>query len=219
MMLHKETFSFLEQLKINNNKEWMDANRKSYEKVKVDFEVFVTELIAGISKMEPLMSELTAKQCIFRLNRDVRFSNDKSPYKSNFGAAFSIGGKKSEHAGFYLHLELGQSFVGGGCWMPPAEMLKNIRQEIDYDLESFKGILEEKNFRRLYPQIDGEKLKKAPQGYDVGNPAIAYLKHKSFTVGHALKDAEFITPKGTERILNSFEIMKPFIDFLNRGVV
>jgi uncharacterized protein (TIGR02453 family) len=217
-MLHKETFNFLAQLKLNNNKEWMDANRKAYEKAKADFEAFVTEIIKGLSRMEPLMSELTAKQCIFRLNRDIRFSNDKSPYKSNFGAAFSIGGKKSDHGGFYLHLEPGASFVGGGCWMPPAEMLKNIRQEIDYDLEAFKAIVEEKQFKKLYPVIEGEKLKKAPQGYDVENPAIEYLKYKSFTVGHAVTDAELLGTKASEVVLNSFEIMKPFVDFLNRSL-
>jgi uncharacterized protein (TIGR02453 family) len=217
-MLHKETFQFLSQLKLNNNKEWMDANRKPYEAAKADFEAFVSEVIGRLSLLEPLMSELTAKQCIFRLNRDIRFSNDKSPYKSNFGAAFSIGGKKSEHAGFYLHFEPGQSFVGGGCWMPPAEMLKNIRQEIDYDLPAFEAIVNDKKFKKLYPSIDGEKLKKAPQGYDVENPAIEYLKHKSFTVGHAVKDADLLGNKALDNVLNSFEIMKPFVDFLNRSL-
>jgi uncharacterized protein (TIGR02453 family) len=217
-MLHKDTFHFLELLKPNNNKEWMDANRKMYERAKVDFEDFVTELITGLARMEPLMSELTAKQCIFRLNRDIRFSNDKSPYKSHFGAAFSIGGKKSDHAGFYLHVEPGQSFIGGGCWMPPPAMLKNIRQEIDYDFEAFKNIIEDKDFKKQYPKIEGEQLKKAPQGYDIDNPAIEYLKHKSFTVGHSLKDATMLAPKGIAEILNSIEIMQPFIDFLNRSI-
>lgn len=217
-MLNKETFKFLEQLKLNNNKEWMDANRKTYEKAKADYEAFVTAIIGGLSKMEPLMSDLTAKQCIFRLNRDIRFSNDKSPYKTNFGAAFSIGGKKAEHACFYLHFEPGQSFVGGGAWMPPAVMLKNIRQEIDYDLDAFKSIVEDKKFKKLYPTIDGEKLKKAPQGYDVENPAIEYLKHKSFTVGHPVKDTDLQGTKAVDFVLNSFEIMKPFVDFLNRSL-
>lgn len=218
-MLHKETFNFLSQLKLNNNKEWMDANRKVYEKAKADFETFVTEIITGLSQLEPLMSELTTKQCIFRLNRDVRFSNDKSPYKSHFGAYFSIGGKKSPHAGYYLHAEPGQSFIGGGCWMPEASMLKSLRQEIDYDFDAFKAIIQEKNFKKLYPVIEGEKLKKAPQGYDVENQAIEYLKYKSFTVGHAVKDTELLGAKALDVILNSFETMKPFIDFLNRAVV
>jgi len=217
-MLQKETFRFLEQLKLNNSKEWMDANRKSYEAAKADYEAFVTELIGGLSKLVPAMAELTAKQCIFRLNRDIRFSNDKSPYKSNFGAAFSIGGRKSEYAGFYLHLEPGQSFVGGGCWMPSAEVLKKIRQEIYYDLDTFNGIVASKAFRKLYPQIDGEKLKKAPQGYDPEDPAIEYLKHKSFTVGHPLQDADLQTGKAAAKVLQSFETMLPFIDFLNRAM-
>ncbi|KAA5536854.1 DUF2461 domain-containing protein [Taibaiella lutea] len=217
-MLQKETFQFLEQLKLNNNKEWMDANRKVYEAAKADYESFVTQIIGGLSKMEPLMGELTAKQCIFRLNRDVRFSNDKSPYKSHFGAYFSIGGKKSPHAGYYLHVEPGQSFIGGGCWMPEAAMLKGIRQEIDYDFDAFKAIIQGKSFKKLYPKIDGEQLKKAPQGYDVENPAIEYLKHKSFTVGHSVPDKEFVSKQAVDKVLSSFETMKPFIDFLNRAV-
>jgi uncharacterized protein (TIGR02453 family) len=218
IMLRKESFQFLEQLKENNHKEWMDANRQMYEAAKADYESFVTQIIAGLSKMEPLMSELTAKQCIFRLNRDVRFSNDKSPYKSHFGAYFSIGGKKSPHAGYYLHAEPGQSFIGGGCWMPEAAMLKSIRQEIDYDFDTFKSIIQDKNFKKLYPKIDGEQLKKAPQGYDTENPAIAYLKHKSFTVGHPVADKDLFSKQAVDKVLSSFETMKPFIDFLNRSV-
>jgi uncharacterized protein (TIGR02453 family) len=216
-MLQKETFRFLEQLKLNNHKEWMDANRKLYDAAKADFESFVTQVITGLSKMEPLMSELTAKQCIFRLNRDVRFSNDKSPYKSHFGAYFSIGGKKSPHAGYYLHVEPNQSFIGGGCWMPEAAMLKAIRQEIDYDFDAFKAIIQDKNFKKLYPKIDGEQLKKAPQGYEVDNPAIEFLKHKSFTVGHPFADKDLLSKQAVDKVLHSFEVMKPFIDFLNRA--
>jgi uncharacterized protein (TIGR02453 family) len=217
-MLQQDTLQFLKQLKLNNSKEWMDANRKSYETAKADFEQFVTAIIEGISAFDAELGNLTAKQCIFRVNRDIRFSENKAPYKSNFGAFFSKGGKKSAAAGYYIHLEPGASFMGGGSWMPPADMLKNIRQEIDYDLKAFKKIIDQKDFKNLYPTIDGERLKKAPQGYDIENPAIEFLRLKSFTVGHPVVDETFIGKTAAKDIVRSMKIMKPFNDFLNRSL-
>lgn len=217
-MLTQATLQFLKQLKQNNNKEWMDAHRKEYETAKKDFEAFVTAVLEGLGAIDPAFKDILPKQCIFRINRDIRFSEDKSPYKSNFGAHFTVGGKKSPHAGFYFHLEPGSAFIGGGAWLPPADLLKGIRQEIDYDLKAFEKIINNKEFKKLYPQIDGEQLKKAPQGYDPENPAIEYLRYKSFTVGHKVADKE-ITDKGfVKLLLQSFKTMKPFIDFLNRAV-
>lgn len=217
-MITTATIRFLEQLKQHNHKEWMDAHRKDYEEAKANFEAFVTAVIEGLSAFDPGFSGLNARQCIFRINRDIRFSNDKSPYKANFGAHFNKGGKKSPAAGYYFHLEPGQSFIGGGAWMPPADMLKQIRQEIDYDLETFRGIIDHSAFKKLYPRIDGEQLKKAPQGYDPANPAIEYLRYKSFTVGHPLTDASLAGKKLVQDTVRSFEVMKPFIDFLNRAL-
>ncbi|WP_118951334.1 DUF2461 domain-containing protein [Taibaiella helva] len=217
-MIAQTTLQFLKQLKQNNNKEWMDAHRKEYEAAKADYERFVADILEGLSAFEPLFRDIPAKQCMFRINRDIRFSEDKSPYKTNFGAHFTIGGKKSPHAGFYFHLEPGSAFVGGGSWMPPADMLKNIRQEIDYDLAAFEKIIHQKDFKKLYPRIDGEQLKKAPQGYDPDNPAIEYLRYKSFTVGHPLSDKELSDKNLARQTIQSFRTMKPFIDFLNRAV-
>jgi len=217
-MIAAPTLRFLRQLKANNNKEWMDANRKQYEEAKADFESFIAALIEGAGGFDPELGTLIPKQCIFRINRDIRFSEDKSPYKTNFGAHFTKGGKKSPFAGYYFHLEPGHSFIGGGAWMPPADMLKNIRQEIDYDFDAFKKIVDGREFKKLFPKIDGEQLKKAPQGYDPGNPAIDYLRYKSFTVGHAVPD-EWLSGKNLVKdTLKSFKTMKPFIDFLNRAV-
>lgn len=217
-MITNKTIKFLKDLKLNNSKEWMDSNRKDYEAAKQNYEDFVTALIAGLSTFEPAFKELQAKQCTFRLNRDVRFSENKAPYKSNFGAAFSKGGKKLPDAGYYFHLEPGSSFIGGGIWMPPADLLKAVRQEIDYDLPAFKKILDQKDFKKLYPKIDGEQLKTAPQGYSVDNPAIEYLRFKSFTVGHAVPDKNITGKDFVAETVHSFKVMKPFIDFLNRSL-
>lgn len=217
-MITTRTQQFLKKLGTNNNKEWMDANRGEYEHAKQNYIDFVTALLQEISKFEPAFANIPAKECIFRLNRDVRFSEDKSPYKTHFGAFFSTGGKKGPNAGYYFHLQPGACFLAGGAWMPPADMLKSIRQEIDYDLPGFEAIINNKAFKKLYPQLEGEQLKKAPQGYAVDNPAIHYLRFKSFTVTSPLSDKTLNDPGLVKNVAGAFKIMKPFIDFLNRSL-
>ena len=132
---------FLSALKKNNNKEWFEANRKEYETSKKWFEELFENLISGISKLDKGVADLKPKDCLFRINRDVRFGKDKSPYKSNFGAAIAQGGRKSPFGGYYIHIEPGASFIAGGIHMPESEVLKNIRQEIDYNFKDFKKII------------------------------------------------------------------------------
>jgi uncharacterized protein (TIGR02453 family) len=215
-MISPDTFQFLQNLAQNNAKEWMDCNRSAYETAKRNFEEFVGQLLEGMQTFEPSFAELTPRACIFRLNRDIRFSSNKAPYKTNFGAAFSKGGKKSPAAGYYIHLEPGASFAAGGAWQPSPELLKGIRQEIDYDFKGFNDIVGQKEFRKLYPQLEGEQLKKAPQGYEADNPAIDFLRFKSFTVSHAVPDKDLLSKQSVQKILHSFATLKPFIDFLNR---
>jgi len=216
--MEQATLQFLRDLQSNNNKEWMDANRKRYEAAKQDFEHFVAELIGGLGKIDPALGDLQAKKCIFRLNRDIRFSKDKSPYKTNFGAAFSRGGKNSAAAAYYFHLEPGASFAGGGIWMPEADRLRHIRQEIDYNFDEFKAIVQDKKFKKYFPKIEGDALTRPPKGYDDTNPAIAYLKLKSFTVGAELPDKDLTAPALQQKTLDIYTLMQPFIQFLNRAV-
>ena len=131
-MLQPATLTFLKGLKKNNNKPWFDANRKKYEASKADFISFVDNTISAITKFDPAVSSLKAKDCIFRINRDIRFSKDKSPYKSNMGAYINPGGKKINTPGYYFHCEPGQSFAAGGLYIPEPGVLAKIRQEIDY---------------------------------------------------------------------------------------
>jgi uncharacterized protein (TIGR02453 family) len=218
-MLQPATINFLEKLSRNNNKGWFDEHRDEYAAAKEDFEVIVGGLLAGLAESEPLFKEQKAKDCIFRIFRDVRFGKDKTPYKSHFGAFFSKGGKKFPGAGYYLHIEPGgKSFAGGGLWVPEPPLLKAVRQEIDYNFEEFSGIMEDKKFKKLFKQINGEQLKKLPQGYDQNNPAINYLKMKSFTVGHNLPDTEIVSKTFVKKSLEVFATMRPFVDFLNRSV-
>lgn len=219
-MLQASTLDFLTQIDKNNNKNWFDANRKLYENAKLDFEQFVSEIMAANIALIPELEGRKAKDCIFRIFKDVRFSKDKLPYKNNFGAAFSKGEKKVHSAGFYVHLQPGNnSFVGGGIWMPEASLLKSIRQEIDYNYEEFESIINKASFKKIFGTLSQEeKLKKCPKDYSEDNPAIEYLKLKSFTVGTALSDKQMLAKDAVEKISKIFAEMKLLIEFLNRSI-
>lgn len=216
-MLRPATLSFLRRLKKNNDKAWFNEHRKDYEAAKADFEDFINILLKELTPLEPALATQKAKDCIYRIFRDVRFSKDKTPYKSHFGAFFSRGGRKWDGAGYYLHLEPGAIFSGGGLWMPPPLLLKAVRQEIDYSFNEFEDIINDKAFKKLFPTINGEALQKPPQGYEADNPAIAFLKKKSFTTSHQLDDADLTGKDAVKKIVSTFTVLKPLIDFLNRS--
>ena len=217
-MLQPATITFLEQLAVNNNKPWFDEHKKEYEAAKKDYEQFITDILMSMKGIDPAFAEQKAKNCIFRIYRDVRFSKDKTPYKAHFGAFMSRGGRKFPGAGYYIHIEPGKNFIGGGLWMPDAPLLKAVRQEIDYNFDEFSGIVESKPFKKLFKQLSGEQLKTVPQGYTAENPPIDYLKMKSFTVGHNLPDKELSGKNFVAKCVDIFTVMKPLVDFLNRSL-
>jgi uncharacterized protein (TIGR02453 family) len=207
---------FLGELKKNNSKEWFDANRKTYGSLRKDWIVLVDDIIAGIAAFDPEIVTIKAKDCIFRINKDIRFSKDKSPYKTNFGASINIGGKKEFLGGYYFHLAPDEIFIAGGTYMPSAPVLAAIRQEIDYNLKEFKMLVEDKKIVKRFGNLDGEKLSRPPKGYDADNPALDYLKLKSLVLVQHLKPEELKPNSILKTILPSFELMKPFNDFLRR---
>jgi uncharacterized protein (TIGR02453 family) len=211
---------FLRKLKKNNNKPWFDANRNAYTEAKQEVESFLGGLIAAYGKTDDSISRLTPKECMFRINRDVRFSKDKSPYKLNFGASINPGGKKSTLAGYYLHIEPGQSFVGGGLWMPMPTELSKIRQEIDYNLEEFNKIINAAAFKKEFGGLyagDDMKLQRVPKGFENDNAAAEYLKLKSFIAMKPLADEVLTSKKLLKESLRAFNTIKPLILFLNRA--
>lgn len=218
-MLQATTIKFLKDLNKNNNKPWFDTNRKTYETAKADFLLLVADIISGIGKFDEPIGLLEAKKCAFRINRDVRFSKDKSPYKNNMGSYFARDGKKTNEAGYYLHCEPGKSFIAGGFYVPDAPVLAKIRQEIDYNFDEWKKIIENKTFKKYFPGgVDGvEVLSRPPKGYDENNPAIHFLKMKSFIVTRPFTDAELQNKNIEKEMIKSYEAIKPMIDFLNRG--
>jgi len=218
-MLQSSTIQFLKALKKNNNKEWFDKNRKIYEQAKTDYLNFVTILLNEIQGFDTSLMELQPKQCIFRLNRDVRFSKNKDPYKTNFGASFSKGAKKVQSAGYYFHLEPGENFVGGGLWMPMAPDLNKVRQEIDYCYKEFSSILKKPAFKSTYGEMDNSmKLVRPPKGFDIDNPALEYIKLKSFVVTRTINDTELTDKQLIKNVVKDFKTIAPLVHFLNRAI-
>jgi uncharacterized protein (TIGR02453 family) len=221
-MIQAATLKFLKDLKKNNVKEWFDDNRKAYENAKDDFIEFTQQLINGVSKFDNaiLQAQLDPKKCITRLNRDVRFSKDKSPYKTNFFAMINQGGKKSNLACYYLQLQPGNSFTGGGVYMPMPPELQKFRQEIDYNFKEWINIVESKSFKKVFTKgiQSPETLSRPPKGFEETNPAIEYLKMKGFFTTNQLTDEILQSKTCIKTILQNFETAKPAIDFLNRAL-
>ncbi|OFX24406.1 MAG: hypothetical protein A2033_03745 [Bacteroidetes bacterium GWA2_31_9] len=218
-MITQQYFDFLSGLKANNDKIWFTENKPQYEKLKSDFEKIVSELINEVSIFEPKVSILKPKDCVFRIYKDVRFSKDKLPYKTNMGAFFVPGGKKSGMAGYYIHIEPGACFLGGGIYMPQPPILKNIRDEVYYNYEEFLKVISEKNFVKYFKTISGSKTTLIPKGFPKDFAGADYLKFKDFTVLHEVKD-NFLTDKSAlKNTIEIFKAMKPFNDFLNTTFV
>ncbi len=214
----KQLINFLTELQGNNNREWFTANKEWYGDVKSQFDDFVGKLIKEVSSFDSAIGLLAPKDCTFRIYRDVRFSKDKDPYKTNMGAYLNRGGKSSRYAGYYLHIEPGGSFIGGGKWMPEADILKLIRLEIYNFPEEFKKIIGQKEFIQKFGSLSGDKLKKPPKDFPPDFPEIELLKFKSYTVGMNLSDETVMSDHLPGHAIEAFKTMMPLIHFLNRAV-
>lgn len=214
----KKINHFLGELSRNNHKEWMDANKSWYQECRKDFIDFVDHLLRGIAVFDPAVIGLEPKKCVFRINRDVRFSKNKDPYKTNFGAAMGEGGRHAGNPIYYFHLEPKRSFLAGGLYMPEAESLKKIRQEVDYNPEPLKKIVETPDFQEVFGPIQGERLKTAPKGYPKDHPNIDLLQLKSYIVVHDLDRKEVEAEDMLDRILGMYRQIKPFNDYLSVAI-
>ncbi len=214
-----KTYNFLNKLKKNNNKEWFDQHKSEYLEIKAEFEEFITRLIKEISVFDDSVKELEAKKCIFRINRDVRFATDKSPYKTNLGASIKPGGKNSGKAGYYVHIgPKGASFIAGGLYMPEAASLALIRGAIDYEGDKLNKIITTKNFVSYFGGMDGEKVKTSPKGFKADHEHIELLKHKSFLAYHKIVDEEAFAKNQLKYAAKIVKEIKPLNDFLNNAL-
>lgn len=210
-----KVFDFLRQLTENNNREWFTQHKNLYTESQENLVLFLEDLIKEMSEFDPELGKIDAKKSLFRIYRDTRFSKDKTPYKTNFGASLGMG-KGSQKGGYYLHLEPGKSFIAGGIYMPESSVLKTLRKEISLYGNEFLNILNEKEFKKYFPELDhDDQLKKVPQGFEKEDPMAEYLKLKSFIVVYNLSDKEIQDKNAAKNIAEIFRAMKPLNDFLN----
>ncbi|UBM58841.1 DUF2461 domain-containing protein [Marinilongibacter aquaticus] len=215
-MIDPKTLHFLSLLKENNQKEWFQANRELYEMAKANFISSCADILDGLKAIQEDLLHTDVKKCVLRINRDIRFSKDKNPYKVYFGAGFGPGGKSSGRADFYLQIEPeGKSFLGGGMWGASAENLAQWRQEIDYSPENLKGIIEDPAFTSYFNQVAGDKLKTSPKGYAKDHPEIELLRYKEMFFYRNFSDQEVCSAAFADEVLDGCRILKPYLDYVN----
>ncbi|KAA6328487.1 hypothetical protein EZS27_022624 [termite gut metagenome] len=208
---------FLKELAANNNREWFSSRRGEYEKVQVEFENFLTIVISRISLFDETIKGIQAKDCTYRIYRDTRFSSDKTPYKTHIGGYINAKGKKSDHCGYYVHLEPGNCLLAGGSICMPPNLLKAVRQAIYENIDEYISIVEAPAFKRYFPVIGENFLKTAPKGFPKEFKYIDYLKCKDYSCSYRVADDSFLASE-TEVLDNmesAFRQLKRFMDFLN----
>jgi uncharacterized protein (TIGR02453 family) len=211
----KSVLDFLSDLKGHNNKAWFEEHRSAYDTARTNFENFVDQLISEYGRIDDT-GGITAKDCIMRIYRDTRFSKDKSLYKTNMGATIAPGGKKSTSLGYHLHMQPhDETLIAGGLYMPTPEQLTSFRSAIDRDAAPFKAIINDKEFKKYFGTLEGEKVKTVPQGYTREHPEIELLRFKQVVVVHRLSDEMVLSPKFRTHVIKTFIAMKPFLDYLN----
>lgn len=217
-MVEKVVLSFLNDLQNNNNREWFHANKAYYDQARLSFLKTTGELIAMVNDIDPTVGLQKPEDCIYRIFRDTRFSNDKTPYKTNFGAYVNRGGRKSPFAGYYLHLQPGQCFVACGIYMPEPNVLQAVRDEIYHRTSAYKDIITKPDVIRLFGNVEGDKLKTAPKGFDRNFAEIDLIRYKSYNLVHYLKEEEVLQPEFANHLIQMLTLMVPFNSFFN-GVI
>ena len=175
-----KVLQFLQELSENNNREWFNDNRIRYHENRDKIIFLIDVLINEIKVFDPEIAGVNPKDCMYRIFRDVRFSKDKRPYKTNFGGFIAKGGRKSIYPGYFFHIEVSQSFVGGGVYMPVPAPLKAIRDFVAEHGSDFLKIINEPAFKKIYPEMYDHQLKTAPRGIAKNHEFIDLLRYKSF---------------------------------------
>jgi len=221
-MINKQTLKFLKDIKVNNSRKWLDENREKYDFAKNDILTLTEQLIKAVADFDKTISNayLDPKKCITRLNRDLRFAKDKTPYKTDYYIVLNKDGKNSPSAFYFLHIEPDNCFVGGGVYNPQPEQLKKIRQEIDYAFDEWTAIIKNKQFKKTFPSGINNSgiLSRTPKGFDKENKASEFLKMKGFYTMEKLTDKEIMSEDTSKKINSYFKSTKPLVDFLNQAI-
>lgn len=205
---------FFRELKENNNKAWFELNKDRYNEIKDEFILFMADFIDRIKALDEI-PVLEPKKTVFRIHRDVRFAKDKTPFKTHIASVIDRGKDWHHKCGFYLHIEPGNCFVGGGAWEPTKEALKAIRQEIDYNPSELISLLNDKNFIHHFGHITGDKLKTAPRDYNMDHPQIEFLKHKQFLVSKKFSDKEVVDKNFINLLVETYQASLPFFNYFD----
>ncbi len=217
-MLAKETIEFLKKLDKNNNRDWFIANKPAFVAANDNVIAVTGELIDRVARFDPAVAGIDPKSCVFRIYRDVRFSTDKSPYKTNLGAFIAPGGKKAMMPGYYFHIQPRMFFAAAGKHMPDSAELLKIRNAIASNTKEFLKIVEAKSFKSRFAELDGDRLSRPPKGFDAEHPAIEYLKLKSFTVSQAFSATDAVSKDYPKMLADSFKASYPLVTFLRTAL-
>lgn len=203
----------MNDLSANNNREWFNTHKNRYEKAKNEVSVFCDLVLAGLNKTDVLETASGSKS-MHRIYRDIRFKTDKTPYKNNFSARF-MRATAYRRGSYYLHLQPGNCFVGGGFWNPDPEDLKTIRNRISVEEEAYRDVLNGANFKKYYPEILGERLKTAPKGFEKDHSALDLIQNKQFLLVHHFTEKEIADKHFAKHIVLAFEAMRPYLDIMS----
>lgn len=218
-MLHSDTLSFLRDLAEHNTRDWFNENRSRYDAAKQNISDVLDQLLEGLGQMDEGLLGVTAKESMFRIFRDTRFSKNKAPYKTNMGGWMTQGGRKAPYAGYYLHVEAdGKSFLAGGVYHPQGNILKAIREAIDYDGEEMQKIITSKAFKDHFGEMGGSKVKTTPRGYKKDHPHIDLLRHKDFLMDVQVDDKTLTSEGFVDHALSVFKQMVPLNNYLNKAI-
>jgi len=214
----REGLKFLRQLKRNNNREWFSKHKSEYEDlVKLPMQSFIAALKVPMSKVAPEL-DVNPKRSMFRIYRDVRFSKNKQPYKTHAAAIFHVRGHWQDSAGFYVHIEPGGVYAGGGVYMPDSDQLKKIRRAIAGNSRDFLAVVGSETFAKQFRSLEGEKLQRVPLGFPSDHMMGEWLKHKSFYAGVEWKEETCHSPKIVDTTVSLYRDLLPLIRFLNEAL-
>ena len=220
-MITPATLQFLEDLKKNNDRDWFQANAKRYDLYKADYKNTVEEFLETIKPLDDTLEQLEFKDCSYRINRDIRFTKDKTPYKTHMGIWMCEGKKNTNLAGYYVHIEKGAAFAAAGLYWPDATDLKKIRREIHGFYDEMEDIVNNDNFKSVFGKLEStpeNTLKTSPKDFDKDHPAIEFLKLKSFLATTQLTDKDLTDKNFIKNTTKKLMVAKPLIEFLNRGL-
>src|ERR1700741_3620843 len=216
IQIQNSSLDFLKAIKKNNDRDWFAKNKNKYLAELEHVTEFADALLIEMNKHDHIETP-SGKKSLHRIYRDTRFSKNKTPYKTNWSGSF-VRATKKLRGGYYFHIEVGNSFVGGGFWGPNPDDLKRIRDEFDMNGKAFRKILNSKSFKETFGTLQGEQLKTAPQGFEKDNPKIDLLRYKQFIIGKKFTDKEVLSEDFLKQVNDTFKKMRPFLDYMSEAL-